>query len=130
MDKKRKLSGGYPSVDQFHSILQQISPQTKFTKGAIEGLRETYVAFMQSVASSLVRWDSLKEEEKIMEALNLNPTFQEFSTEAKELLDDSSPTTKPSKKRKKQTLTAQDAHEQERLLEQSMQSYRQAQNMR
>lgn len=126
MDGKRKFSGGYPSVDQFYSILQKISPQTKFTESAIKGLREIYLAYIREVSSSLAQWDSLKEEDKIIDSLNVNLLFEEFTTKAKELLrknstnsNSSSNYNKPTKKRKKQKLTAEDAAEQERLLEQS-----------
>ena len=121
----RKRKGGYPTVDQFHSILEKISPGKTFSKGAIEGFREVYLTYLREVGSSLTQWDSLKEEDKIVEALSVNPMLGEFAAEAKILLSKSNTTEqKPAaKKRKKRKLTEADAAEQERLLAQSKKSF-------
>ena len=118
--KNRKAC--YPTIDQFHSILEKVSPGTKFSKSAIEGFREVYLQFLGQVGESLTQWDSLKEEEKIVEALSVNPLFVEYVDEAKGLLSKPKPACqKPAaKKRKKRKLpTEADAAEQERLLAQS-----------
>jgi hypothetical protein len=118
-DKNRTTS--YPTVNQFHSILKLISSDSKFTKSAVEALRKIYLSYMQQVASSLTQWDSLKEKEKFVEALGVNPTFKEYVNKAKLMLCESSVhKTPPKKKRRiKRKLTAEDAAEQERLLAQS-----------
>jgi hypothetical protein len=118
-NNNRKRKGGFPTIDQFHSIVERISPGTKFTKSAVEGLRETYLAYTRQVGSSLTQWDSLKEEEKIVEALHLSPIFEEYVGEAQSLLLETTAPQPQAKKRRKRKLTAADAAEQERLLEQS-----------
>lgn len=126
-NRKRK-GNSYPTVDQFHSILKKISPESTFTKGSVEGLREIYLAYMQQVASSLTQWDTLKEEEKIIEALAVNPTFNEYVQKAKAQLKSAASSQKPppKKKRRKKKLTEKDAAEQERLLLQSKQTMQKA----
>lgn len=120
-NKAKKRKGGYPTIDQFHSILEQISPGEKFSKSAIDGFREVYLTYLREVGVTLTQWDSLKEEEKIVEALSVNPMFGELVGQAKKLLSKSnSAAQKPAaRKRKKRKLTEADAAEQERLLAQS-----------
>lgn len=110
---------GYPTIDQFHSIVERISPGTKFSKSAVEGLRETYLAYTRQVGSSLTQWDSLKEDKKIVEALHLSPIFEEYVGEAQSLLLEMIAPKPKAKRQRKRKLTAADAVEQERLLEQS-----------
>lgn len=110
-------------MDQFHAILAKLSPGTKFTKSAVDGLRESYLEYTRKVASSLTQWDSLKEAEKIVEALLVSPIFKEYIDEAQPLLLGMAEQKPKAKKRRKRKLTAADAEEQERLLENSKKAY-------
>jgi hypothetical protein len=103
-------------MDQFHTILQQLSRQSssaaaasagdthahdddddddddikntlKFTESAVAGLRQAYFAYMQQVASSLTEWDDLKKDNhKIVEALGIDdPEFEKWTQQAQELV--------------------------------------------
>jgi uncharacterized protein related to proFAR isomerase len=62
MDWKQKQQGkqkvGEPTIDQFHSILQQLclkNQTVELTKKAVAGLRQVYIAHLQQVASSLTK---------------------------------------------------------------------------
>eukprot|EP00980_Cylindrotheca_fusiformis_P006317 scaffold1354_cov112-Cylindrotheca_fusiformis.AAC.4 len=77
----------------------------------------------RQVASSLTQWDSLKEEDKIVEALHINKSFQGYVAEAQPLVAASSARKLPPKKPKKRKLTTADAEEQERLLEKSKKAF-------
>ena len=72
--------------------------------------------------TTLTQWDSLKEEEKIVEALSVNEMFVEFVAQAKSLLRKSvTEAQKPGsrKRKRRKLLTEADAAEQERLLAKS-----------
>ena len=132
MESKRKRGPmvGVPSLDQFHDILRQLPERkVKFTRSAVVGLRLIYHTYMQKVAASLTKWDSLNgDDSKIVKALEMDNAddFQQITRHAQELLVTSNknhaqtkPPSKKSRKRRRIKITADMEADQERLLKQS-----------
>jgi hypothetical protein len=117
-----KRHAGWPSPEQFHEILKQIAPDESmtFTEAAVVGLRSAFLAYLDMVGSSLTEHDSLKEEETVVNALAINPKFEGFVRQAKEIIEKSGPPAKKrGKRKKKMVITPEMEAEQERLLQQS-----------
>jgi hypothetical protein len=131
MDRKQKQQGkrkvGEPTIDQFHTILQQLCPNqnVELTEKAVAGLRQAYIAHLQQVASSLAQWDSLKDEQIVVDALasiHHSDVVAEHKwiQQAQSLLT-SQQTKRPEKVQRKRrpAITAEMQAEQERLLKKS-----------
>jgi uncharacterized protein related to proFAR isomerase len=134
MDRKQKQQGkrkvGEPTIDQFHTLLQQLCPENQnveFTEKAVAGLRQVYIAHLQQVASSLTQWDSLKDEQKVVNALasihHSDVAEPKWIQQAQNLLS-SQQTKRPAKVQRKRrpAITAEMQAEQERLLKKSKQT--------
>jgi hypothetical protein len=123
--RKRKVGKDKPTIDEFHLILKQLTPNQKFTTASVEVLRTAYFSYLREVASSLVEHDKITDHDDIVSkacSLDNSSDFQRWTEEGILLLkasNDRAPTVRPKPKLAKKQITADMEAEQERLLNKS-----------
>jgi hypothetical protein len=124
---KKKRQGGKdkPTIDEFHQILKQLTPNQKFTAASVDVLRTAYFSYLREVASSLVEYDKVTDNDDLVAtacSLENSSEFRRWTEEGMVLLKSSherASTSHPKQKRAKKQVTAEMEAEQERLLEKS-----------
>ena len=121
---RRRSAKDKPTIDEFHQILRQLTPNHRFTAASVDVLRTVYFSYLGEIASSLVKYDKISNDDGIIAkacSLEESTEFQKWTDEAISLLkgsDSGASAVRPKQKRKAQITAAMEA-EQDRLLEKS-----------